>query len=88
MDEDETVPLIFMDKKFVIRRCQDDLIDRMKEVIENYGGTVIQSEGKCDYIVVPLSYQNTIQIHPKEVWLCEWLKSNLHDSYEISFNLI
>ena len=67
MDEDETVPLIFMDKMFVIKRCQDDLIDRMKEVIENYGGIVTQSEEKCDHIVVPLSYQNISQIDPKEV---------------------
>ena len=62
---------IMEQKKFMVRRFESEQIDQFRTFMEEYGALYVENENDCDYIIVPLSYDNEkVQIHPKEVSVC------------------
>lgn len=71
---EETVVPVLKDKTFSIQRFEPDQLLHVKNLIQEFSGSVVEEAKLCDYIIVPLSYSNKkVKVNKKEVTLC-WLE--------------
>ena len=72
-DDDETVtmeenaPTILENLRFLVQRFENTQSDKISCIIEEYGGSIVQTVRDCDHIIVPLAYEKKRKINEKEV---------------------
>ena len=54
----------------MIKFFEEENADKIKSLIEEFDGKVVQQESKCEYIIVPLTYEKKRRIGKKEVVCC------------------
>lgn len=65
---EETVVPVLKDKTFSIQRFEPDQLLHVKNLIQEFSGSVVEEAKLCDYIIVPLSYSNKkVKVNKKEV---------------------
>ena len=85
---EETHPqAVLQNKKFGILRYDAEQSLRIKELIEEYSGLVVNNHEQADHIIVPLTYNKKISINPNEVSLKSLIKINECNKLFILFNL-
>lgn len=65
----EPVAQIFENKRFTVKRFNEEQVVLINERIEEFGGQIVEDINECDYIVVPLSYQQSTKKQKKEVFM-------------------
>jgi len=88
----EPVVQIFEGKRFTVKRFDDEQVVLINERIEEFGGQIVEDINECDYIVVPLSYQQSPLSYQqsrkkqkKEVTIC-WVEQCCEQEIEININ--
>ena len=71
--EEEPKTKVLQKAKFVIKFFEEETADQLKSLIEDFDGKVVQQESRCDYILVPLTFEKRRRIGKKEVISCRHL---------------
>ena len=56
--------------KFVIKFFEEETANQLNSLIEDFDGSIVQQDSRCDYILVPLTYEKKRRIGKKEVTSC------------------
>ncbi|XP_065649740.1 DNA topoisomerase 2-binding protein 1-A isoform X1 [Hydra vulgaris] len=80
-DEETQTQAILQKKNFLVLRYDTEQSLRIKELIEEYSGLIVENYEQADHVIVPLTYNKRININPKEATVC-WLEQSI-DSEEL-----
>ena len=63
----EAIGNLFIGQTFAVKFFDEDRVDQIKSLIEQYGGELIGAEAKSHHIIVPLRHETKRRISKKEV---------------------